>query len=186
LIKTKEILSSLTLLEMNSFYSFLKASEELSYENFIFQLLPRLMNLSAVSVSEFLDSINANDEDLELCLKILRQYPDEPNAFANYKKIICRFELRRDQIDEICFQLIFVSETIGREGRLTALQSRKALIDSWAHEAEESSGIKKFLKRGIPAIETAIADEQASVSRNLFIDTAVYQDSIKKAEKADV
>ena len=177
---TKDVLDRLSLLEMRSFHTILKASEESDYRDFIFRLLPWLMSLSAISLLEFIDAIEIDEKDLELILEILRQYPDKLQAFDYYEKIICKFELHPDQIDEICSQIIFVSETKGREGRLLTLQGRKALISTWSPKAEQYSGMKKFLKRFNPAIDTAIKDEQVVISRDLFVDTASFQDDAKR------
>lgn len=169
---------------MRSFHTTLKASEESDYRDFIFRLLPWLMSLSAISLLEFIDAIEIDEKDLELILEILRQYPDKLQAFDYYEKIICKFELHPDQIDEICSQIIFVSETRGREGRLSTLQERKALISTWSPKAEQYSGVKKFLKRFNPAIDTAIKDEQIVISRDLFVDTASFQDDAKRFVKS--
>lgn len=114
----------------------------------------------------------------------MRQYPDNLKAFDYYEKIICKFELNPDQIDEICSQIIFVSETRGREGRLSTLQERKVLISSWSSKADQNSGMKKFLKRFNPAMDTAIKDEQVFVNRDLFVDMATFQDSVRQFEEA--
>ena len=89
-----------------------------------------------------------------------------------------------DQIDEICSQIIFVSETRGREGRLSTLQERKVLISSWSSKADQNFDMKKFLKRFTPAIDTAIKDEQVLVSRELFVDMATFQDGVKRFEES--
>lgn len=181
---TKDVLARLSLYEMRSFYTILRASGESDYRDFIFRLLPQLMSLSAVSLLEFIDTIETDKKDLELILEILRQYPDKLKSFDYYEKIISKFELHPDQIDEICSQIMFVSETRGREDRLLTLQERKVLINSWSPKADQNSGMKKFLKRFNPAMDTAIKDEQVLVSRDLFVDIATFQDGVKQFEEA--
>lgn len=135
---------------------------------------------------EFVDAIKVDDKGLELILEILRQYPDDLNAFDYYEKIICKFELHPGQIDAICSQLIFVSETRGRKGGLLTFQDRKAVLSFLSSKADQYISMKKFLKRFNPAMDTAIKDEYVVVSRDLFVDTASFQDDARKFVESSI
>ena len=147
----------------------------MSENDFAFRLLPQFMSLSAHSFSELINSPQTKSGDLPLILNILQQYPDDPLVFTFYKTILNKYNLNRNQLNAICSQLLFVEQYAGRDGRLNQLLARKNFVKTWG-EGDQSDGMKAFLKRFEKLADTVIKDAQAEVKRDIFNDTAGFQD----------
>ena len=185
---TKKVLAKLGLEEMQAFYTSLESALNSDDSNFVFPLLPRLMGLPASSLLGFIDSIGKDRTKFQLVLRILQQYSDNDfevlnesdrsDLFDCYKKIIFQCKLDKAQTDAICSQMTFVDQFRGREGRLEVLRKRQKVVNSW--DVGQHANAAKFLKKFNAFIDIAIRDEEAEVSHDLFVDTASFQDGVKR------